>query len=294
MLTVATLNRFPVKSCGGIPVLTASADQFGLLGDHRYMLVGPDGVFLSQRGTPQCPGTPKMALLSTALIGGQLVLSASGFGELLIPLSQRTGDPFAATIHGTQVEVQGVNAEADRMLSRFLAMECRLVTFGPNYQRRVDPTYWPAERQVHFADGFPLLVATVESLADLNAWAGKSGEHQFRMDRFRPQIVISGGEPWAEDRWKTIRIGNSILHLPKPCGRCPIVDTNQQTGHRDGDGPNRALAQFRRILRGGKPTLLFGENAIFDSLTATISVGMPVEVLAYRTDDELPRFQGAA
>ena len=129
---------------------------------------------------------------------------------------------------------------------------------------------------VSFADGFPLLLTSVGSLDHFGRWLAADGDQPVPMNRFRPNVVVSGfKKPWDEDRWRRIRIGSVSFRVAKPCGRCIVTTTDQTTGER-GRQPLRMLARHRRF---GK-SLVFGQNIIPDS-PGLISVGDPMEVTEY-------------
>jgi uncharacterized protein YcbX len=152
--------------------------------------------------------------------------------------------------------------------SAFLGASCRLVRIADDTVRPVDRDFAVSEGdQVGFADGYPFLLTTEESLADLNDRMAQA----LPMDRFRPNIVISGFEPFAEDDWRRIRIGEIAFAVVKPCARCPITTTDQATAKR-GQEPLRTLATYRQVPGKG---VMFGQNLIHES-TGIIRVGDPV------------------
>jgi uncharacterized protein YcbX len=125
---------------------------------------------------------------------------------------------------------------------------------------------------VSFADGYPLLLTSAESLGQLGEWLSAEGERPVPMNRFRPSVVVTGFEPWAEDRWRRLRIGTVSFRVAKPCGRCLVTTTDQVTGERGGQ-PLRMLGRRRRFGHA----LHFGQNLIPDS-PGLIRVGDPVEI----------------
>jgi len=135
--------------------------------------------------------------------------------------------------------------------------------------REVDQNYAPAGGRAGFADGFPFLLVGEASLADLNARLARP----LPMNRFRPNLVVSGSAPFAEDGWRSIRIGNIPMEVVKPCARCVVTTTDQGTGRRDGDEPLHTLASFRR--QEGK--VMFGQNAVPYG-QGLLRIGDPVEL----------------
>ncbi|MFE3826993.1 MOSC domain-containing protein [Streptomyces sp. NPDC059092] len=189
-------------------------------------------------------------------------------------------DLVVADIFGTKVESVPAGPaarEVDRRLSAYLGEEVRLVHLDdPATRRPVDPLFARPGETVSFADGFPLLVTTTASLDALNALIAQ-GDHPdegpLPMDRFRPNLVVSGTEAWAEDGWRRLTVGEVAFRVAKPCGRCVITTTDQRTAER-GREPLRTLGRHRRF--DGK--LVFGQNLIPGS-TGTVRVGDPVTVL---------------
>ena len=160
--------------------------------------------------------------------------------------------------------------EVAQWFSEHLGQSCRLVYQGGDGRRGVDRQFSPAGTQVSLADGFPLLLISQASLDDLN----RRLDRPVGMDRFRPNLVVSGCEPHAEDQWRQIRIGEMCFDLVKPCARCVIPSIDQDTAQRDSP-INRVLASYRR--RDGQ--IFFGQNLLHQQQGA-LELGMPVEVLA--------------
>jgi uncharacterized protein YcbX len=175
------------------------------------------------------------------------------------------------TIWYDEAEAVDQGAEAADWLSQFLGVEARLVRIAEDYFRPVSSRYAVSSQdQVSFADGYPILLASQESLDELNSRMQSS----LPMNRFRPNLVVQGCEPFAEDGWKRIRIGEVELALVKPCARCVVTTHDQITGERTGKDPLATLAKFRNFGRKA----MFGMNVIPVSL-GEISVGAEVEVL---------------
>jgi uncharacterized protein YcbX len=140
-------------------------------------------------------------------------------------------------------------------------------------RRPVDPDYGRPGETVSFADGFPLLLTSAGSLGELGDWLAGEGAEPVPMTRFRPNVVVAGAPPWAEDRWRRIRIGAVPFRVVKPCGRCVVTTTDQDTGER-GKQPLKILAKRRRFGQ----ELVFGQNLIPDA-GGVIRVGDPVDIL---------------
>jgi len=262
-IILSSLHIYPIKACGGLSPLEWGVDAFGLRDDRRWMVVNLAGRFLTQREQP------KLALIRPALETGGLVLRAAGMPELRLPRVPATRDRVQVEVWGDVTEGVPVAPEAAQWLSRYLGAPVRLVWMPDDVRRPTDPAYAEGYR-VSFADGFGFLLISKASLAELN----RRLETPLPMNRFRPNLVVSGTEPFAEDGWRSLRIGGLELRVVKPCGRCVVTTTDQETAERGGE-PLRTLATFRH--RDGQ--VLFGMNAVHRG-TGRLAAGMPVEVVA--------------
>ncbi|CAM5296329.1 MULTISPECIES: MOSC domain-containing protein [Streptomyces] len=268
---VDSIHVHPVKAFRGLSPREAVVEPWGLAGDRRWALIDHGGKVVTQREQP------RLALAAAEpLAGGGLRLSAPGRP----PLTVEVPEPAATVpvnVFGTKVEGVPADPAAHAWCSAYLGFEVRLVHMDdPATRRPVDPEYALPGEMVSFADGYPLLVTTVASLAALNsliAQGPNAHEGPLPMNRFRPNVVVAGTEPWAEDHWTRIAVGDVVFRAPKPSGRCVVTTTDQATAER-GREPLRTLARHRRI--DGK--LLFGQNLVPLS-PGTIRVGDPVRVL---------------
>jgi uncharacterized protein len=264
---VAALSVFPVKSMRGQAVPAAVVEPWGLAGDRRLLVVDEAGRFLTQREVP------RMATITAQMDPGVVVLSQEGRAPIRLALPDPEGEPLAVTVWRDRVPAMPVGDTADAWLADALGRACRLVFMDrPDSARPVDPAYGAAEDHVSFADGFPLLLTTTASLADLN---GRLAE-PIPMDRFRPNLVVAGSAAWAEDHWTLVLIGAVAFDVAKPCARCIVTTTDQNSGDRNADlEPIRTLQRFRRDAQG---QVVFGQNLIPRS-TGRIAAGDPVAVL---------------
>jgi uncharacterized protein YcbX len=263
-MIVSALYRYPIKSCAGTALDTADIGVRGIVHDREFMVVeAASGLFVTQRELP------RMALIRPDVANGTLHLGAPA----MPPLAMRVvadGPPRDVVVWRDRCPAVDQGDDVATWLSDFLERRCRLVRMADAHTRRVDPAYAVREAdQVGFADGYPFLLISEESLADLNGRLAAP----LMMNRFRPNIVVRGGTPYAEDRWRRIRIGAVELHLVKACARCAITTTDQETAA-VGREPLATLATYRRVERG----VLFGQNAIHTTQGA-IRVGDTVEVL---------------
>ena len=265
-MLLSRLYVYPIKSAGGVALEASEVDGRGLRYDRRWMLVDEDGVFMSQRRFS------RMALIRVRLERDDLVVEAPGMPSLKIPLQTPAGRLMLARVWHDLVESLPVGDDADRWFGEFLGVRCRLVYLPDESVRPVDPAYGEPGDQVGLADGFPFLLISESSLADLNARL----QRPVPMDRFRPNLVVRGCEPFAEDGWSTVRIDRITFRIVKPCARCTITTVDQETAA-TGKEALRTLAQFRKV--GSK--VLFGQNLIHDG-PGTLRTGGPVEILQAR------------
>lgn len=265
-LTVQDLRIYPVKALRGDQRDAVSVALWGIEEDRRWMVVRPDGRFLTQRDLPS------MACIAAAATATGLTLSAEGHGDCPIPF------PDAGTSATREVEVWrdrvpalDAGAQAAAWLSAALGERCGLVYLADTQARPVDPNFSRPGDHAAFSDGFPVLLTTTASLAALNAVLPAP----IPMNRFRPNIVVAGAEPWAEDGWHRIRIGAVIFRVAKPCARCIVTTIDQQSGARpDKSEPLKTLSRIRRTAEG----VIFGQNLIPEN-QGRIAVGDRVEIL---------------
>ncbi len=264
---LGALHVYPIKSCGGVSLEAWDVDGRGLRHDRRWMLVDEAGRFLSQRELP------RMALIRVQLEADHLSVDAPGMPTLEVPLGPANDELVPARIWHDSVMASPVGESADRWFSEFLDARCSLVHLPDNSTRPVDPDYGGPGDQVHLADAFPFLLISEASLADLNSRL----ERPLPMNRFRPNLVVRGCEPFAEDAWSSVLVGSMTLRVAKPCARCVITTVDQETGNR-GREPLRTLARFRRV----RNEVLFGQHLIHEG-TGTLRVGDPVKAVTART-----------
>lgn len=262
-LRLSSLHVYPVKSCGGFSPPEWDVDHFGLRHDRRWMVVTLDGDFVTQREQP------RLALVRPELTGDALVLRAPGMPELAVPLIPSGRERVKVQVWDDITEAVPVSPEAAQWLSRFLGQLVRLVWMPSDVIRPTDPAYALGHR-VSFADGFGFLLISEASLGELN----RRLERPLPMNRFRPNLVVSGSEPFAEDGWRELRLGTLELTVVKPCARCVTTTTDQETAER-GVEPLRTLAIFRK--RNGK--VLFGQNLVHRG-SGRLAAGSVVQVVA--------------
>lgn len=250
---ITDLHIYPVKSCRGMPLAAAELTATGLLHDRHWMLVRPNGRFVTQRELP------RMALIGTRVGSDGLSLTAPGMPTLNVP--RAAGDARPVTVWKFDGRGIECGAEAAAWATKYLETDLSLVAFDVDTPRTCSPEWTQGVHSItEFADGFPVLVISRASLADLNSRLGSKSHGPLPMERFRPNVVIDGVGAFDEDRMHELRVGGVTLRMVKPCTRCSITTTDQQTGTLDGDEPLRTLKEFRfdRELKG----VCFGQNAI--------------------------------
>ncbi len=261
---------YPVKSLAGIEVGEWPVDNKGLQYDRRWILVDDNNQFLSQRRVPE------MALIKTRIQHEQLILSAPGHEPLTLPLTPDTTRKTAIQIWKDQCQAAVLDERADQWLSDFLKISCRLVFQPDDEIRPVDPDYATSRDQTSFSDGFPFLLLSDASLSALN----QAMQLELSIIRFRPNLVVSGCEPYAEDSWREIRIGEITFRLPKPCSRCAVPTIDPETAEKDKE-PLKTLQKIRKWNKH----VYFGQNALHDK-TGKLKTGMKVEII--KTGDAQP------
>lgn len=260
-LHISALTVYPVKSAAGIACESWDVDDFGLRYDRRWVITDPEGIFQTQRTVP------RLALLKVTVMERALLLEAPGRRPIELPLAPEGGRLVRVRVWRDETSGFPVAPEADAWLTSFLGTASRLVYMPHDVVRAVHPAYGVPGDRVSFADAFPFLVLSDASLADLNARLTVP----LPMTRFRPNVVVAGCEPYAEDGWRGFRSCGIEFRVVKPCARCVVTTTDQRTLER-GPEPLRTLATYRRRAND----VLFGQNAIHRG-TGRLTVGAPIE-----------------
>jgi uncharacterized protein len=265
---------YPVKSLRGFAVQSAEVDPLGLVGDRRFLVVDDTGRFLTQRTLP------RMALIETALSARMLTLRAPHAGQIAISLSAAEAAPLrnVSIWKSENLLAEDCGDVPAAWLSDVLHFRCRLVRIGPKFHRPVLKSAAGPGDVVMFADAVPFLVLGEASLADLNDRLVAQGEDSLPLDRFRPNLVITGSPAYAEDTWSRFRIGGITFRSAGPCVRCTIITTDQLTGER-GKEPLRTLATYRRSV-ANPSDVNFGQNLIHETKQGTLRVGDVLELVA--------------
>jgi len=263
---LSSINIYPVKSLKGIPLNEAIVEDRGLRYDRRWMLVDENSKFLTQREFPV------MAAISVNFDTDKFVASADG-RRIEVPLAPGTNEFRSTKIWTSSVRSEVYADEINKWFSEALGTTCSLVAMPEGAHRAVNPIY--AVRRfkdaVSFADGYPFMLIGEASLADLNSRLNEP----VPMNRFRPNLVVTSSEAFAEDNWRIIMIGSTVFHVVKPCERCTIPTVDQETGERTGKELLLTLSIYRTV----KGNVLFGQNLIAENAGGTMRVGDKVEVL---------------
>jgi len=253
------------------------------------MIYNPESMrFITQRQFP------KMALITTTFVDNYLQLDFEGMSTLMIGAkgSVQTRGPVVEDIGLWKVKVKGVD-EGDKAAKWFQKVlqsdhPVRLIRMLEDHDRCV-PKKWRhedmAEELVSYADGFPFLLATEASLADLNSRL-PNGTIPLPMRRFRPNFIIQGEvTPFEEDSWKKIQIGNTVFRLSKPCSRCKVTTVDPDKGEFGGEEPLETLKTFRKgIIPKDKDKVFFGQNLVHESTGGSVQIGDPVFILEMSSD----------
>ncbi|MFD1872358.1 MOSC domain-containing protein [Hymenobacter bucti] len=253
-ITLSGLFIYPVKSLGGISLPAADLTPLGLRHDRRWLIVDAQNRFLTQREHAE------MALLAVEPAHNGFLLRHGQRPELLplyVPFEATPERTLFVTIWDDMVFAWRGTPEADEWLSAALGQKCKLVYMSDMVRREVDPDkpeLNPAGTLVSFADGYPYLLASEESLAELNARLAKP----VPMDRFRPNLVVRGlAAPDAEMQWADFQIGGHAFRSVRGCGRCVVTTIDQATAQKNPAAePLRTLATYRK--QGNK--IMFGQN----------------------------------
>jgi uncharacterized protein YcbX len=261
-LQLTALNVYPIKSAAGISVAAWEVDDFGLRHDRRWMVIDGTGRFLTQRTHR------RLALVRPQLQDRYLVVEAPDMPPLQLPTHPAGSVTTQVTVWRDTCDALWLGQRPADWFSQVLGCDCSLVYMPETTVRPADPAFASAGARVSFADAFPFLVISEESLADLNSRLATP----VPMNRFRPNLVIAGGDPYVEDSLRQFEIGGISFRVVKPCDRCTIPTTDQVTTER-GTEPLRTLATYRR--REGD--VFFGQNLVHRG-TGRLATGDIVQV----------------
>lgn len=267
MIRVTGLYCYPIKACRGVRVEESDVTRQGLARDRMLMLTDLDGQFLTQRAHP------RLALVDVELVGDGLRVTGPE-QEPIEFVPETTGDPQPVTIWSDTTQAVAQRADVNEWFSQYLGQPVQLVAMHEQAERRVDTAYARSPDDiVSFADGYSILLVSEASVEHLNSRLQQPVE----MIRFRPNIVVSGCSPHAEDEWNELRIGGLRAAAVKPCARCSVITVNPQTAETNRE-PTATLAGYRRSSAG----VLFGMNLVHE-VPGLVRVGDEVQVLSTRS-----------
>jgi uncharacterized protein YcbX len=249
-MRITALATYPVKGCHRLEHDEAVVEPWGLAGDRRWMVVNADGVGITQRDTPV------LTRLTVRPRPGGLTLSAPGLAAIDVD-EPVDGPKEFVRVFRHKVPVAARVAET-AWSSAFLDRDARLVWLADPTGRPIE-THAEEDDRVSFADGYPLLLANESSLSALNDWLVEAGHEPVPITRFRPNVVVGGADPWAEDGWvgQRLTLGEVTFRAAKSCARCLVTTIDQETGEKTGE-PLNMLGRHRRFDEG----LLFAINLI--------------------------------
>ena len=265
---LSEINVYPVKSLGGISLQLSEITDRGLKYDRRWMVVDKEGRFLTQRTHAQ------MALVKVAMDQAGLTLThrVKYIKPLALPFISERSKNIEVVVWNDKVEAAHVSTAADKWLSEALNVHCKLVYMPDESLRMVDQKYAAGNQIVSFADAYPFLIIGQQSLNDLNSRL----EEKVPMNRFRPNFVFDGGEPFDEDKWRKFKIGNAIFESVKPCSRCLVTTVNQETAEVKSE-PLKTLSTYR----AKENHVYFGQNLLHVG-HGIVKIGDQLEILEWK------------
>jgi len=270
MLQVSELYIYPIKSLGGIKLEKAPVTDRGFEYDRRWMLIDDNNKFISQREHAV------MALLKTDLTSNFItVTNTANNNSIEIPLVPLKQGIVSAEIWDDICMAQLVSDKADKWFTDILGINARLVYMPDDTKRFTNPKYTPAGKLTSFSDSYPFLLIGQSSLDDLN----KRLSNSLPINRFRPNIVFTGGEPYMEDTLDSFIIGDIPFNGVKLCARCNVITIDQNNAS-SAKEPTKTLASYRRKNNN----IYFGQNVVH-SATGSISVGDELIVLSRHHED---------
>ncbi len=258
---------YPVKSLGGISLKESKVSDRGLKYDRRWMIIDLNGNFISQRTKPE------MALITTDISNDKIILRHKITSEQIeFGINETTSKRIKAKVWNDEVDVVHVNSDIDEWLGNNLNIRCRLVFMPDDSIRFVDNNFARNNEITSLSDGYPFLLIGQSSLDDLNTKL----KNKIGFERFRPNLVFSGGVPFEEDKWESFEINEIKFYPVKPCSRCVIITTNQNTAERD-DEPLKVLSEYRKFNN----KVMFGQNVIHKG-SGLLKVGDEIQVINYK------------
>lgn len=265
---LSELNIYPIKSLGGISLNESKVEKRGLQYDRRWLLVGAsDNMFITQREFNE------LCLLRLSFDNnGFKITNEKDSSWINIPFGIEEGEKCDVVIWRDTCEAIHHSDEADKWFSDFMQYDCKLVYMPETSLREANKDFAIADDIVSFADGYPILILGQSALDKYNNLSGNN----FKMNRFRPNLVFTGGEAHIEDTWKKFEINGTEYYVVKPSYRCNITTIEQETGIA-GKEPLKTLVTYRAVGNNVK----FGMNVIPGTLTneSTLKIGSELKIL---------------
>jgi len=263
-LVVSGIYVYPIKSLGGISLTESLVEEKGLQYDRRWVLTDNTGLFITQRKYPL------LSLLQVSISDDMVTVfqKENPKQKISFGITQQVGEQIPVTIWDDLTTGIEVDTTVSKWFSDYMNMEVKLLRMPDQERRNVDPRYAGNDEIVSFADGYPCLIIGQSSLDELNTKL----EKPVLMDRFRPNIVFTGGEPHAEDGIKDFEIDGISFSAVKPCARCVLVTVDQQHGTKSSE-PLKTLSKYRTLNN----KIMFGQNLIHKG-TGTIKIGSEIKI----------------
>ncbi|WP_455854427.1 MOSC domain-containing protein [Ensifer canadensis] len=252
-MKVTGLNIHPLKSGRAIPLETVTVNLDGFEGDRRFMLVEPDGRFITQRELQT------LAQVEANHIDGGVQLK---MGDKALIVRFDPDQRLDVRVWASDVDAAVADDATNETLSGWFGRPVKLAHMDASAERFVGAEWAGTAAPVGFADGFPVLITTTGSLADLNRTLAEKGREPVGMDRFRTNILLDCDEAWDEDFWESLEIGGIRFDFVKPCARCIMTTQDQITGERIGGNPIQGLAEKRMSADRRVAGVLFGWNVV--------------------------------
>jgi len=270
VLKLSGITIYPIKSCAGVSLQSSKVVDTGFAHDREWLLIDENSNFLTQRSNAKMTLIKPVVRADQAGVSLGVELQALGKVSLYVP-NVNEGEVIKTKVWESECEVVSQGEEASSWLSEFLGQKVFLTRMNPNFKRHIKDKYKQRGDEVTgFADALPFLLISEKSLEDLN----EKLTEKIPMNRFRPNLVVSGGTAFQEDNWKKIKINNTTIRVVKPCARCEITTTNQETGERKSE-PLETLGKYRSKPKG----IMFGQNCVSVEVGDVLSVGDEVKIL---------------
>ncbi|MDX3927333.1 MAG: MOSC domain-containing protein [Shinella sp.] len=273
-MKVKALNIYPLKSGRAVGLEVADVRPDGFEGDRRFMIVEPDGRFVTQRELQA------LARVEAHAKGDGLRLSMEGKS---VEAAFDPGRRIDVAVWDSSVNAAVADDAANAAVSEWFGRAVMIVHMDGAARRFANPEWAGPDTPMSFADGYQVLVTTTGSLADLNRTLAEKGQEPVGMERFRTNILLDCDDPWAEDLWEAIEVGGVIFDFVKPCARCIMTTQDQTTGERIGGNPIQGLAEKRMSADRRVAGVLFGWNAVPRG-EGTVRLGDEARVAGTRTE----------